>query len=102
MENRWPPDSVKSLVTPWALSRLAIRRPPWTGVPRRRGAAARKTVGMVALVEAAQALLGVAGEDRPLEAVRLDGQALRQRPAVAPLGGLQVGAQRRLGQRGDR
>src|ERR1700704_2713510 len=29
----WPPDSVKSLVTPWALRRLAISRPPWTRVP---------------------------------------------------------------------
>src|SRR3954451_19860574 len=28
----WPPDSVKSFVTPWAFSRRAISRPPWTRV----------------------------------------------------------------------
>src|SRR5438445_8920349 len=32
MLNRWPPDSVNSLVTPWAFSRRATRRPPWTCV----------------------------------------------------------------------
>src|SRR3954452_10533844 len=30
MENRWPPDSVKSLVTPCAFSRRATSRPPWS------------------------------------------------------------------------
>src|SRR4249920_321277 len=32
MENRWPPDSVKSLLTPWLLRRCATSRPPWTWV----------------------------------------------------------------------
>src|SRR6188768_3255608 len=32
MEKRWPPERVKSLVTPSALRRRAIRRPPCTRV----------------------------------------------------------------------
>src|SRR5436190_12666479 len=32
IENRWPPESVNSFETPWAFSRRATRRPPWSWV----------------------------------------------------------------------
>ena len=30
IEKMWPPERVKSLVTPWAFNRLATSLPPWT------------------------------------------------------------------------
>ena len=56
---------------------------------------------MVALVETPQTLEGLGREDRPVEALRFDAQAVVERSALPGAGGLQVGAQRGLGERGD-